>query len=126
MRKIHVVDDDLEIRNLLVTYLTEKGYRLSSSEDGASALDWLEDNKPDMMMLDLCMPGITGMEVMQKAHEIQPKLPIIVISGWADEELARKALRMGAYDFLLKPFDMKTVESHLSTKLDLIGTGMEI
>jgi DNA-binding NtrC family response regulator len=120
-----VVDDDIEIRTLLVTHLSERGYRLSASENGTEALAWLEENKADMLLLDLCMPGITGMEVIQKAHEMQPDLPIIVISGWADEETARKAMQMGAYDFLLKPFDLKTVESHLSAKLELIGSGAE-
>jgi len=120
LKKVHIVDDDPQVRKLLQQFLNERGYIASVSEDGAAALSWLEGNEPDMILLDMCMPGLSGVELLRKLTELHPSVPIIVISGQADEESARDALRGGAYDFFLKPFDLESMESHLRMKLDLI------
>jgi two-component system response regulator AtoC len=120
MRHVLIVDDDPAIRNLLLDFLEGRGYRADCAEDGESALRWLSECCPDMLLLDVHLPGITGIDVLKKARALHPKLPVIVISGYAEEELAREALRLGAYDFFLKPFDLKQVELRLSIKLDLV------
>lgn len=118
MRKIHIVDDDPQIRTLLEEFLTEKGYEASASENGRAALDWLVRNDPDLILLDMCMPGISGLRLLRKIAALYPSVPIIVISGQADEESAREVLQAGAYDFFLKPFDLASIESHLRMKLE--------
>ena len=120
MKKILVVDDDEKVRNLLVRFLSGLGYQLQSAADGDAALAQLEKERPDTLLLDLVMPGASGLEVLRGARQLYPDLPVIILSGQADEELARQALKAGAYDFFLKPFDLKAVEEHLSTKLGLL------
>jgi two-component system response regulator AtoC len=119
MRQILIVDDEPAIRQLLVEFLEELGYHADCAEDGESALEWLSSSRPDMVLLDVRLPGISGIDVLQRAQKIHSDLPVIVISGYADEALARQALRMGAYDFFLKPFDLRQVELRLSTKLGM-------
>jgi two-component system response regulator AtoC len=121
MHHVLIVDDDPSIRRLLVEFLEQSGYRADSAEDGESALSWLAESRPDMVLLDVRLPGISGIDVLKKTQAIHPSLPVIVISGYADEELAREALRLGAYDFFLKPFDLKQVELRLATKLGMGG-----
>jgi two-component system response regulator AtoC len=119
-KQILIVDDDDHIRFLLSTFLNERGYETEDADNGESALRWLNDHEPDLVLLDIRMPGLSGIEVLERAHQRYPNLPVIVISGYADEAMARDALRMGAYDFFLKPFDLSTLEMRLSTKLDLL------
>lgn len=119
MKHVLIVDDDDAVRHLLAAFLKERGYRANTAESGESAIAWLSHHHPDMMLLDIRIPGISGIEVLEHTRRTHPDLPVIVISGYADEDLAREALEMGAYDFFLRPFDLGTVETRLSTKLDL-------
>lgn len=120
MKKILVVDDDEKIRSVLIRFLSNLGYRVDSAADGDSALAQLQKDRPDALLLDLVMPGIGGLEVLEKATKLYPDLPIIILSGRADEDLARQTLQGGAYDFFLKPFDLQVVEERLSAKLELM------
>lgn len=125
MRRVHIVDDDPEIRDLLQQFLKGGGYAASTSEDGDAALAWLAENEADIVLLDLCMPGLSGMELLRRINELYASVPVIVISGHADEESARQALKSGAYDFFLKPFDLESVESHLRMKLEMMDSAEE-
>ena len=125
LNRILVVDDDESIRQLLVDYLVDRGYQVDTDADGKTALDHISSAPPDIVLLDLMMPGITGMAVLEEIQKLHPGLPVILISGYADEELAREALRLGAHDFFLKPFDLETIEMHLFTKLEMLEAGEE-
>jgi DNA-binding NtrC family response regulator len=125
MKHILIVDDDEAIRGLLLSFLHDKGYEADAAVDGESALEWLAGNRTDMVLLDIRMPGMSGIDVLQHTAKLYPDLPVIVISGYADEATAREALQMGAYDFFLKPFDLRTVERRLTTKLGIIDLAGE-
>jgi len=120
MKQILIVDDEVSICDLLLTFLRRQGYQADAVHDGEAALEWLAANNSDMLLLDIRMPGISGMDVLKKTRQLYPELPVIVISGYADEVLARKALREGAHDFFFKPFDLNTVEARIFTKLALM------
>lgn len=119
MTKILVVDDERSVREILSAFLTSHGHHVEHAADGHSALDWLARHEPDMVFLDLQMPGITGLEVLSAIKERYPDLPVVVISGWADEDLAKEALKAGAYEFLAKPFDLAAIEMRLMEKLGI-------
>jgi DNA-binding NtrC family response regulator len=123
MSRILIVDDEPPVREVLTVFLENRGYDAHAVEDGESALAWLESNRPDMVLLDVRMPGMNGLEVLREATRLHPDLPVIMISGYADEDIAREALNQGAYDFFLKPFDLGMVEMRLSTRLGLGGVG---
>jgi len=117
MSRILIVDDEAPIRDVLSTFLEDIGYETHAVHDGENAIDWLRDEKPDLILLDVRMPGMSGIEVLKNARQLYPKMPVIMISGYADEDLAREALQEGAYDFFLKPFELSVIEARLFAKL---------
>ncbi len=106
MKSILVVDDDKEIRTWLKKTLEYRRFDVHFAEDGPSALARVEDTALDLVMLDIKMPGMDGMQVLQQIKERHPELPVVMISGHGTIEPAVTATRLGAYDFLPKPLDL--------------------
>jgi len=99
-----VIDDDYTMRLSCGKILTKMGLRAETFEDGARGLEGVATLKPSLVIVDLKMPGISGMEVISRVHEIDPQITIVVITGYATIDTAVEAVRTGAYDFLPKPF----------------------
>ncbi|MGA2903453.1 MAG: hybrid sensor histidine kinase/response regulator [Candidatus Korobacteraceae bacterium] len=99
-----VIDDDSTMRLSCRKILAKMGLWAETFEDGARGLDGVATAKPAMVIVDLKMPGISGMEVISRVHEIDPQIVIVVITGYATIDTAVEAVRCGAYDFLPKPF----------------------
>ncbi|MBS4015250.1 MAG: sigma-54-dependent Fis family transcriptional regulator [Candidatus Latescibacteria bacterium] len=100
--KVLVIDDDPRARNTLISILSQEGYIAFPAEDGASALDMIKNNGINLVLLDLMLPDMSGIEVLKQLKEIKPALPVIMISGLAQIKDAVEATREGAYDFLEK------------------------
>lgn len=98
-----VVDDELQVRSALVRSLGLLGYCADGACDGNQALKTLERTSYDLMILDICMPGMDGVQVMQQAHQIHPNLAIIILTGHAALDSAIAAVKSGAVDYLRKP-----------------------
>jgi len=105
-RKILVVDDEHLIRWSLEQNLKKQGYEVCSAGTGEDALKLLREENPDLMLLDIQLPGINGLEVLEKARAMDEEVVIIMISAIGVLETAVKAMRMGAYDFVNKPFNL--------------------
>jgi two-component system, sensor histidine kinase and response regulator len=99
-----VIDDDYAMRLSCRKILAKMGLRAETFEDGARGLEGLATVKPDMVIVDLKMPGVSGIEVISRVHEIDPQIVIVVITGYATIDTAVQAMQCGAYDFLPKPF----------------------
>jgi DNA-binding NtrC family response regulator len=110
---IFTVDDDPQIRSLLKIWLEEKGYRVADFENGEDCLKALEDD-PIAIVLDLMMPGIGGLETLEGIQKVDRDIPVIMATSIDNAETAVKAIKMGAYDYIVKPFD----ETRLLTTLD--------
>jgi len=102
--KIVVIDDDDTMRLSCRKILAKMGLRAETFEDGARGLDGVATLKPALVIVDLKMPGLSGMEVIARVHDIDPHIIIVVITGYATIDTAVEAVRSGAYDFLPKPF----------------------
>lgn len=104
--KILVVDDEEEIRSLLCSFLEGQGYQVILASDGNEALDLVETENAQVIILDIKLPGLNGIEVCKrlKAQEKTRSIPVIIITGFGDNKLL--ALDVGADDFVNKPFDM--------------------
>jgi DNA-binding response OmpR family regulator len=115
--KILVADDELEIRNLLEHFLKGQGYEVVLASDGSQALKLAAEENPQIIILDIKMPGLDGLEVCKRLKEKeQTKLiPVIVITGFEDNKM--EALNMGADDFVNKPFDMAEISSRVKSAL---------
>ncbi|MBC7869827.1 MAG: response regulator transcription factor [Chitinophagaceae bacterium] len=103
MLKVLVVDDDFKIRKLVKVNLEKRGYNVTEATDGESAITRMRQNMPDLILLDLIMPGVDGIEVCKWVRQ-RGDTPIIVLSAQADEELKVHALDEGADDYVIKPF----------------------
>ncbi|UCD84817.1 MAG: sigma-54-dependent Fis family transcriptional regulator [Deltaproteobacteria bacterium] len=108
-RRILIVDDEESIRQSLSAALEDEGFQTSVAKDGREALKIVNDESPDLMLLDIWMGRINGLETLRKVKEDSPCLPVIMISGHGNIETAVKATKLGAYDFIEKPLSLDKV-----------------
>ena len=101
---ILVIDDEEAIRDSCCQVLAKAGYRTQTAEDGNVGLEKITEMKPDLVLVDLKMPGMSGMELLEKIAQIDPSIISVVITGYATVESAVEAMKRSAYDFLPKPF----------------------
>ena len=101
---IYIIDDDPVMRLSCQQILVKQGFQVETFEDGVKGLDRIQEEKPQLIVVDLKMPKIGGMEVIAKVHEMDPDVVIVVITGYATIDTAVNAMKAGAYDFLPKPF----------------------
>jgi len=116
-KRILIVDDEPEICAILEEFLTENGYRTRSASDGAMAVRAVVGETPDIVLLDLNMPRLGGIEALTAIRAIAPGVKVIMISGQADVDLARRSLAYGAFDYITKPFDMGYLARSVETAL---------
>jgi two-component system NtrC family response regulator len=103
--KILVADDDASLRRVLQFKLKQKGYEVEIAEDGNHALDELKKSRYDLLLSDIRMPGLSGIELIEKSKQVQPDLEIILITAHATISAAVEAVKLGAFDYLTKPFE---------------------
>ena len=103
--RILVVDDERDIREASERILSRLGFQLYTAKRGEEALQIFEEAHPAIVLLDLKMPGMDGMEVLKRLREKDPSVLVIVITGYATVETAIEAMKQGAYDFISKPFE---------------------
>jgi two-component system nitrogen regulation response regulator NtrX len=104
-----VVDDEEGIRESLSDIFADEGYRVASARSGAEALEKIESEPPDLVLLDIWLPEVDGLEVLERIKERIPGMPVIMISGHGNIEMAVRATKNGAYDFLEKPLSLERV-----------------
>jgi len=107
--KVLVVDDDEVIRELFKRFLGRQGYSVFTATDGLNALDKVKKDNYDMLILDLKMPKMHGMELLNRIKGLKKNLIIIVITGYATIDTAKEAIRQGCFDYIIKPFDIEDV-----------------
>lgn len=117
---ILVVDDEEDVRDLLRKFLTRRGYEVATVGDGEAAIEAIRETPPDIVLLDIRLPKIDGISVLQRLREESEDIAIITMSGNADEDTARKSLELGAADFITKPFNLPYLETSLLAKLILV------
>ena len=103
--RILVVDDEPRICSLLTDILSDQGYRVETAGDGVAALQSVVATPPDLVLLDVDLPRLRGVDTLVAIQGLAPATKVIMISGKADEGEARRALAAGAFDYIGKPFD---------------------
>jgi DNA-binding NtrC family response regulator len=114
-----VVDDDAQVQQLLKMFFEKKGMRVLTAGSGEEALQAVSRN-PALVMLDVNMPGMDGVLTLKKLKAAKPDLQVVVMSGGGEKEMAQAALKMGAYDYVSKPFNLQYLETVVLTKI-LVG-----
>ena len=105
MERILVVDDDKDLRFNLSSILKDEGYNVLAVEDGREALKAVQNNSPNLALLDIRLPSMNGMEILEKLKRIDKDLIIIMLTAYAEVKDAVKAMKLGAFDYVTKPFD---------------------
>ena len=103
MKKILIIDDEHPVREVLKTALTEKGYAVVEAADGTQGIQVFKDSLPEIVLTDVQMPGLSGIEVTKKIKEIKADVDVIIMTGYGTEELVVEALRSGASNYIKKP-----------------------
>ncbi len=117
--RILVVDDEESIRDLLRLVLTGEGYSVITANDGKEAIEYLEAQRFDLVITDLVMPRVNGVEVLRAAKRIDPNYPVMVITGYPSVETVTKLVRLGAGDYLTKPFNIDVVRVTVAKLLEM-------
>jgi CheY-like chemotaxis protein len=116
------VDDEADVRKTLTDILRAMRYpeplEIEEVPDGRDGLDAVVRQRPDLVLLDLQMPRMNGLMLLKQIREVEPRLPVIVISATQENKLSTEALRQGAVAYLPKPFDPRHVEMLVTTFLD--------
>ena len=107
---ILIVDDDQSVREVLSEYFLEQGYTVDTAGDGEHAVALVRENSPEIVLLDVRLPGTPGVETLQRIRTIASSIPVIMVTANEDVALAREALKLGALDYVAKPFDFVHLE----------------
>jgi len=113
--RVLVVDDETNVTEIVEEHFTSLGYDVDVAHDGAAALIQPAAVRPDVVLLDINMPEISGDQALDRLRALDPTVPIVMLTGNADENLARSFLHRGALDYVAKPFQLDTLERIVAT-----------
>src|SRR3989338_648269 len=117
-RKILVVDDEESLREFLEIMLKREGYEITTAADGDKAIKLMKKQSFDLVLTDLQMPKVHGMEVLAQAKDMDPEIVVIVITAFGSTESAVEAMKLGAYDYITKPFKIDEIKLIIKKALE--------
>jgi len=115
--RILVVDDDPDVRDVLTRFLKRRGYVVESAADGEEALAAVRERDPDLMLLDIYLPKMTGLDVLQEMRKDDVHTRTIALSGIPDDQMVRNSKELGAVAFMAKPFDFSALTAEIDANL---------
>ncbi len=117
MARILVVDDEPDSVELLQEFLTGKGYEVVTASNGEEALRKVKEERPHLILLDVRMPGMNGLDVLRKVREFDQEVGVIMVTAVNEEDTGRDALKLGAFDYIVKPLNFEYLERSLWYKV---------
>ena len=120
MSKILIIEDEVAIRRVLTKIISEENdsYYVEEAGDGLLGIEMIKNNDYDLVLCDIKMPKMDGVEVLEKAKKIKPEIPIVMISGHGDLDTAVNTMRLGAFDYISKPPDLNRLLNTVRNALD--------
>ncbi|MBI3029169.1 MAG: response regulator [Candidatus Rokubacteria bacterium] len=115
--RIMVVDDMLDVRQFLSDFLEEEGYAVEAFGTATDALQRLDEFRPGVILLDILLPGLSGLSALEQIRATNPEVGVIMVTGIGDDAIARKTLAQGAFDYIAKPIDLDYLKRSLETFL---------
>lgn len=119
--KIMVVDDDPAVCSLIKDFLTKKGFSVATASSGEEALEKFRQEKPILVLLDIKLPGMDGILTLKRLREIDDKVGAIMITGVKDQAAFEQAKKLGAFEYIVKPFDLDYLETSVMVKVSLVS-----
>lgn len=121
MTKMLVVDDEIEICDFLKTFFEDRSYKVLTALDGETALKVIEQEKPSIVLLDIKMPGLDGMEVLKRIKTFHPATKVIMVTAIETRDKIDEATRLGADNYITKPLSLEYLESDVKDKLESLA-----
>ena len=120
MPRILIIEDELSIRRVLIKILIEESvtYKVDEAEDGVLGYEKIKNNDYDLVLCDIKMPKMDGVELLEAVKKIKPEIPMVMISGHGDMETAIQTMRLGAFDYISKPPDLNRLLNTVRNALD--------
>ncbi len=118
MSTILIIDDDDQLRISFERLLKEEGYAVRTAASGEAGLRMVSETIPDLVLLDVRLPGMNGLETFRQIHQLEQKLPVIIMTAFGTTETAIEATKMGAFDYVIKPFDIPQMLSTIRQALE--------
>ncbi len=116
--KILIIDDEKLIRWALEQHLVKQGYQVATAESAEEGLVLLTEDAPDLLLLDNCLPDMTGIQLLEKLHDREKRFKVIMITAYDMEETAVKTMNLGAYEYISKPFNLEELTALIKKTLD--------
>jgi DNA-binding NtrC family response regulator len=116
-KKILICDDEVEVGQLLYDFFEDQGYKALLAHDPRTALKIVDAESPDVIFLDVVMPEMDGLECLKRIMSVRPESIVIIMSGLQDEQIAKDAIQGGAYDYIVKPFDLAFIRDNLLNRI---------
>ncbi len=118
-----VVDDELDIRDVLREYFETEGLTVALAAHGSEAIGRILERRPDVILLDLRLPGTQGWDVLRHIRTLEAEVPVIIVSANSDVQLARDLLTVGVFDYLTKPIDLSYLQKAVIAALSPAAPG---
>lgn len=115
--RILVVDDEAPVREVLTEYFATEGYAVETATNGLEALTAIRGGRADLVLLDVRMPGLDGVQVLRRIRELDESVPVIMVTANEDVGLAKETLKLGAFDYVAKPFDFDYLDRAVAAGL---------
>ena len=116
--RILIVDDEKSQRDMLAGSLKKEGYSVATAESGFEAIKFCQDKHFEVALIDLKMPGMDGIELLKKLKEINPEIPVIIMTAYGTIETAVEAMKLGAYHYVSKPINLDELKLNVKKALD--------
>ncbi len=117
MPRLLVVDDEPSVRDFTRDFFSPRGYEVIEAATGEEGLRRLREDRPHLVLLDIILPGMDGLQVLREAKAFDPAVGVVMLTGVLDESIGGQALQAGAFDFVTKPVDLRHLERVLWYKL---------
>jgi two-component system NtrC family response regulator len=122
MERILVVDDEVQVCAVLKEFLNLRNFEVHTAHDGPTAISKVKEIRPHIVLLDIIMPGMGGIDVLKEIKKIDPTVGVIMVTGVTNNEVAKRTLELGAYDYITKPMDLNYFETVVMVMIiDLLG-----
>ncbi len=116
-KKILVIDDELSIGELIKDFLDGSGYTTFIATNAMQGIEIVRAERPALVLVDILMPEISGLECLKRIKQLYPETIVIIVTGLQDEQVAKQAIRQGAYDYILKPFNLDYLEKSILSRI---------
>ena len=123
MSKLLIVDDEVEICEFLKSFFEDRDFEVAVANGGIQALEKVALFHPEVVLLDIQMPGMDGLQVLKKIKETYPKVKVIMVTAVETQEKIQEAMRFGADNYITKPLSLEYLEKDVQDKIDILAKG---